>query len=127
MLRLLLLVALSTQAGGPEVSEAGAILFPKNSAKLAAAAVKVLDRLAPMLKESRIRLEGHSDRSERNGAGLSLARARAVQRYLVAKGVAADRIRVAGFASTRPAAKGQGEEASRQNRRVELVQQGDYD
>jgi outer membrane protein OmpA-like peptidoglycan-associated protein len=128
----LLLLVLAPEAeqprcGGPEISEAGAILFAKNSARLLPAATKVLDRLAPMLKESRIRLEGHSDRGEPKGAALSLERARSVQRYLVAKGVPADRIRVAGFASTRPAAKGEGEEARRQNRRVELVQQGDYD
>ena len=113
--------------GGPEVTEAGAVLFPQNSAKLTGAATAVLDRVAPMLKTAKVRLEGHCDRSERRVAALSLERARAVQRYLVSKGVPTDRIRVTGYAATRPAAKGQSEETRRQNRRVELVQPGDYD
>jgi len=122
----LALLALVPQAG-ISVSEAGAVLFAQNSAKLTPAACTLLTRLAPMLKEGRVRLEGHCDRSEKRTAPLSLERARAVQRFLVQKGVPAARMRVVGLAATRPLAKGEGEEARRQNRRVELVQSSDYD
>ena len=82
----------------------------------------LLDRLAPLLRQSTVRVEGHCDRAEQRAAVLSLERARAVQRYLVGKGVPAARLIVAGYAATRPAASGSSEEDRRQNRRVELVQ-----
>jgi outer membrane protein OmpA-like peptidoglycan-associated protein len=114
---------------GPDLSlsELEAVRFAQNSARLSASAAATLARLAPILRAGSVRLEGHCDRSERRTPALSLERARVVQRFLVGKGVPSERIRIAGYAATRPAAKGEGEETRRQNRRVELVQLGDYD
>jgi outer membrane protein OmpA-like peptidoglycan-associated protein len=106
---------------GVSVADLGRVEFAQDSATLSAAARALLDRLVPQLKASEVRLEGHADRGEKNTAVLSLARARAVQRYLVGKGVPAARLTAAGYAATRPLASSATEAGRRQNRRVELV------
>ena len=54
---------------------------------------------------------------------LSADRAEAVRAWLVAHGVAADRLSAAGFGDTKPTADNANEEGRAKNRRVELVRQ----
>jgi outer membrane protein OmpA-like peptidoglycan-associated protein len=96
------------------------VTFAHQSSQLSAAAAGLLDRLAPMLRQASVRLEGHADRSERDAALLSLERARAVQRYLVGKGVPAERLQVRALAATQPVSSGSGQEGAAGNRRVEI-------
>ena len=74
-----------------------------------------------------LRVDGHTDRRPLSGAGqfksnweLSAARAIAVVQALVEKGVPPNRLLAAGFAEFQPLELGDGEEAFRRNRRIEL-------
>lgn len=73
--------------------------------------------------DKRIRIEGHTDSS--GGAAinqaLSLRRAQAVRDALVAKGVDASRIEVAGVGSAQPVAPNSTAEGRARNRRVEVI------
>lgn len=101
------------------------VQFATASDKLAGGDRGLLDNLAAALKSAdlaaeRFAIAGHTDSSgdARINLELSCARALAVQRYLVSKGVAEARISAYGFGSERPMA---GTEASNgQNRRVEV-------
>jgi chemotaxis protein MotB len=77
--------------------------------------------------EWRLRVEGHTDRRPlRNSSRfpsnweLSTARAVSLLRFLQRSGISDDRLYAAGFAATRPAARGEGKAAHRRNRRIEL-------
>ena len=69
-----------------------------------------------------IRVEGHTDSDPikvsrwKSNQELSVARADAVKKYLVSKGVDANEVSVAGFGSDRPKSSDKA-----QNRRVEIV------
>ncbi len=73
-----------------------------------------------------IRVDGHTDARPISGPrfqsnwDLSAARAIAVVRFLVDRGVSADRLVAAGFADNRPLQDGDTEEAYRVNRRIEF-------
>jgi chemotaxis protein MotB len=107
------------------ISDIGQVTFAQDSARLDKASAALLDRLLPMLRKTSLRLEGHADRDEKDAAVLSLQRARAVRRYLVARGVPAGQLTAAGYAATRCVAPSDTEENRRENRRVELVQPED--
>jgi outer membrane protein OmpA-like peptidoglycan-associated protein len=107
------------------IADIGQVTFARDSARLDQASTALLDRLLPMLRKSALRLEGHADRDETDAAVLSLKRARAVLRYLVARGVPAAQLVAAGYAATRCVAPSDTEENRRENRRVELVQPED--
>jgi len=75
----------------------------------------------------RLRVEGHTDRRPlRNNSRfpsnweLSTARAVSLLRFLQRSGVADGRLYAAGFAATRPEARGDGKAAHRRNRRIEV-------
>ena len=72
-----------------------------------------------------VEVAGHTDSvgTEAYNMGLSLRRAEAVRRYLVGKGIAADRLIVRGYGESRPVADNATAEGRFQNRRVELVPQ----
>ncbi|MNL58213.1 Motility protein B [compost metagenome] len=74
-----------------------------------------------------LRVDGHTDNSPLSGAGryrdnweLSSARATSVVKYLISKGVPANRLVAAGFGEFQPIAPGDTPEAKSQNRRIEL-------
>ena len=96
--------------GGPsEVSLLLRIEFEFDSAALTLRARQDLDGVAaalndPQLVAARLTLEGHTDAtgSEEYNLRLSQRRAEAVVAYLVARGVAGERLRAAGFGEYRP-------------------------
>jgi len=113
------------------------IFFGSGEAVLAATGLGELDKLAELLKnlEREIppdlawiaRIDGHTDKRPLSGAGqfkdnweLSAARAIAVVRYLVEKGVSPHRVVAAGFGEFAPIDFGDTPEALARNRRLEL-------
>ncbi|MBL8327496.1 MAG: OmpA family protein [Rubrivivax sp.] len=101
------------------------VQFATGSDKLAARDAALLDNVAQALKTKELAsdsfaIAGHTDSTgdARINLELSCARALAVRRYLVGRGVAEERLSAYGFGSARPLA---GEEAAlAANRRVEL-------
>lgn len=91
------------------------------------ASFPLLDQVASVLLEvpqiTRLRIEGHTDSrgSASSNQRLSDGRAKAVLEYLVAKGVAADRLVSAGFGESKPLDDREVAEAWEKNRRVDLV------
>ena len=71
--------------------------------------------------------EGHTDSrgTEEYNQALSLRRANAVRDYLVAGGVAANRITVEGYGESKPVASNNTDDGRAQNRRVELRIRGE--
>ncbi len=112
------------------------VLFAPGNADLADAAKTQLDPVIAALKQIGgeipkdinwvLRIDGHTDRRPISNAQfpsnweLSAARAISVVRYMIAQGISADRIAAAGFADNQPLDPGDGEEAYRRNRRIEL-------
>ncbi|HXE57140.1 MAG TPA: peptidoglycan-associated lipoprotein Pal, partial [Gemmatimonadales bacterium] len=85
----------------------------------------VLDRKAAVLlanPEVRLRISGHADErgSDEYNLALGNRRADAVRRYLVSKGVAADRLDIISYGEERPLVQGADEESWFQNRRAEF-------
>ena len=96
-------------------------LLPSAQAKLDDVA-KALGQQNP---ESKIVIEGHTD-SQGNASynqDLSQRRADSVRSYLVAHGIASDRISAQGFGMTRSIADNASPEGRANNRRVEIVVQ----
>ena len=86
---------------------------------------ETLDKLVDYLlrkKEIRIRLEGHtdSDGDEVSNLKLSEERAEEIKKYLVKKGIAADRIETKGFGETKPVVENSSSENKAINRRTEV-------
>lgn len=84
-----------------------------------------LDRVAAVMRDNpslRVEVQGHTDNVGRAGYNrkLSEARAASVRRYLVDKGVAAERLTVRGYGYERPAASNDTDAGRARNRRVEL-------
>ena len=75
----------------------------------------------PELKK--VRIEGHTDNKgdPLRNLKLSQSRAEAVVKYLVGKGIAADRLDAAGFGEQRPLADNKTEDGRAQNRRVDIT------
>ncbi|MEO6227813.1 MAG: OmpA family protein [Thermomonas sp.] len=102
------------------------INFDFSSAKLRAESEPLLKQVAGMLNahpDWSMTLEGHTDNI--GGAAynktLSEQRAASVVAYLVAQGLAAERLQSAGFGMDKPVASNDGEAGRAQNRRVEIV------
>jgi outer membrane protein OmpA-like peptidoglycan-associated protein len=117
---------------GGRLTERGILLaresspqFPTGKATLPAGPMPRLDRLAALLQEHpklKVRIEGHTDALGAAGVNLALsqARAEAVKRALVERGVAADRIEAVGLGEARPLADGGDAAADQRNRRIEV-------
>jgi OOP family OmpA-OmpF porin len=107
----LLLRSVTFASGSTEID-------PESAIVLDVAAGEILARTAV-----RIRIEGFTDASgsaERNQE-LSQRRAESVRRYLVRKGVAAQRLETSARGASSPVASNETEEGRARNRRVELV------
>lgn len=99
--------------------------FDFDKSDLRADSQPVLDEAAETLRENpgiRVSVEGHTDSlgTEPYNLRLSDHRANAVYRYLVASGIAPERMGVVGFGESRPVADNATESGRAQNRRVEL-------
>lgn len=104
------------------------VQFRLDSADLTAAAMGDLDQVAlafnrPQLATSALTLEGHTDSSGDAGYNqrLSQRRADAVVAYLVARGVAPNRLRAVGYGESRPLLFYSASDP--RQRRVEIVRQ----
>jgi OOP family OmpA-OmpF porin len=97
--------------------------FDFGHAKIRADAVPVLDEAARLLsgnEQVRIVVEGHTDDlgSAAYNQRLSERRAASVRDYLIGKGIADNRISVAGYGESQPVASNRNPEGRAQNRRV---------
>jgi chemotaxis protein MotB len=112
------------------------VLFDTGQATLNDAGKATLDKLASAVVELGheippeipwiLRVDGHTDKRPIQSAqfhsnwDLSAARAIAVVRYLIGKGVPPDRLAAAGFGEFQPIDPGDSEDAYSKNRRIEL-------
>ncbi len=108
-----------------EISEK--VFFETGAAVILSASHPLLAQVAEVLQDHRdiasVRVEGHTDNrgSEASNLELSQARADAVADWLVAAGVASERLEAVGFGETRPVQDEESEAAWSRNRRVEFV------
>jgi outer membrane protein OmpA-like peptidoglycan-associated protein len=105
------------------VATTHAVLFAFNSAELSAESKPILNVLAEHMKAHptvAIRVEGHTDNIGGAPFNLELSRNRAVsvKQYLVAQGVAAERLGTEGLGLSQPVADNSTPEGRAQNRRV---------
>ncbi|THF53562.1 peptidoglycan -binding protein [Allorhizobium terrae] len=113
------------------------VLFPSGSADMNPNGQEEMTKLASALIDLSkeipsdinwvLRVDGHTDNVQMSGNGryadnwaLSAARAISVVKFLISKGVPADRLAAAGFGEYQPIAPGDTPEARAQNRRIEL-------
>lgn len=99
--------------------------FEPGSAVLRPAALPILDEMAAVmtrLRGRRVEVIGHTDAlGHRQGnVSLSLARAQAVKRHLVGKGLPAEGITTSGMGPDRPVAPNDTDEGRARNRRIEF-------
>ncbi len=101
------------------------IHFRTGSASILKGSYKELDRIAKILleRDEKILIEGHTDSvgAAYQNQTLSLNRARAIQKYLVSKGVEQDMLKVAGYGESKPVASNKNRRGRALNRRVEFV------
>lgn len=105
------------------------ILFESGDATLASESLKQLQVLSDVLAEQRyfISIEGHTDNVPINTSRypsnweLSSARASSVARFLIEQGLNDSRLRVIGYADSRPIGSNFSETGRKLNRRVTLV------
>lgn len=105
------------------------VIFDFNKAVLKPESDSVLQRvLAFANKDAALKLEvqGHTDNvgGEAYNQQLSEARSKSVVDWLVAHGVAANRLSFKGFGKTRPVASNDNDEGRAKNRRVEIARPG---
>jgi outer membrane protein OmpA-like peptidoglycan-associated protein len=118
--------AAAINAGG-QVAVYG-VEFDTGKATLKPESEKVLGDVLSLLQAQtdwKMRIEGHTDSTGTKAGNqvLSQQRAAAVVAWLVAKGVAADRLTAVGMGDTKPIADNSTDDGRAKNRRVELVKQ----
>ncbi len=98
------------------------VLFEFGKDELKEAAFKPLDKLVVLLqvkKNMKVLIGGHSDSAEKD-MDLSRSRAAAVKKYLVEKGIDANRLVVKGYRDSMPMINGKTSEDKKMNRRIEV-------
>ena len=117
----------SRRGGDLVVEVAGDVLFDSGSITLKSTAKRTLDRIAGIIERryggNLVRVEGYTDRDPirktkdkfESNEELSAKRALAVEKYLVSKGIAGDRIYAAAFGPADP------KSTKKASRRVEIV------
>ncbi|WP_018344832.1 OmpA family protein [Cytophaga aurantiaca] len=101
------------------------ILFVQSRAELLPQAKLELDRIAEWMNRDtnvRVRFIGHTDNQGDTKLNVALSEARVsnVKKYLISKGIAADRIETVGYGGAFPIADNTKEETRKLNRRVEM-------
>jgi OOP family OmpA-OmpF porin len=109
-----------------KLAGANPIAFDRGSAKIEAAGVEALQRIAVALKACpgvRIAVEGHADieGTPAHNQKLSVRRAQAVADYLTGADVGLAHVETAGFGSSRPAAPNATAPDRAKNRRTEII------
>ena len=110
-----------------KLSLPGAIVFKTGKAEIDEVSFPVLDLVKAYLDAkpqiTKLRVEGHTDNvgDAKKNLELSGARAHAVAKYLVGKGVECKRLVPTGFGDTRPVADNKTEEGKAQNRRTDFI------
>jgi outer membrane protein OmpA-like peptidoglycan-associated protein/tetratricopeptide (TPR) repeat protein len=99
------------------------VLFATGSAELLPVSEDELDRLFSLLDQQpalSVEIAGHTDNvgEESDNSSLSLQRAEAVKAYLVAKGIASERLITKGYGEQKPIASNETEEGRSKNRRT---------
>jgi len=98
--------------------------FETDSANLTSGGRLVLDSVIKILRDNpgRVEISGHTDAQGPTDHNLELSkrRAKAVERYFIAKGFGADRFEVVGYGPTRPIASNATLEGQQINRRTEF-------
>ena len=103
------------------------VYFDYDSDTIKSVSFPLLDEVAATLRRNpdilRLRVEGHTDQAGTPDYNLDLSfrRARAVVEYLVAHGVAEERLEYQGYGQTRPTAAADAPGAADLNRRVEFT------
>ena len=101
-----------------------AVYFDFDKYSIRPDAAPVLDEAAQIIKDEHLSVvaEGHTDGigTVKYNLGLSRRRASSVRDYLIAHGIAPDRIETEGYGKSRPIASNDTVEGRAQNRRVEL-------
>jgi outer membrane protein OmpA-like peptidoglycan-associated protein len=121
-------LAVKEETRGTVITLPGSVLFPSNQSTLLPAAQEKLNHVAAALKnqdDHKMVVEGHTDSKGNETSNLDLAQRRAtsVRDYLVAQGVAADKISAVGIGQGRPVADNGTPDGRAQNRRVEIIVQ----
>ena len=107
------------------MAELVGISFERDSAVLAAGSPEILDRAVAILASHpkvSVEISGHtsSEGDPAHNLALSLARAETVRDYLVAHGIASDRLHPIGHGSEQPVADNTTEDGRAKNRRIEF-------
>ena len=102
------------------------IFFETGRATIKPVSFALLDEVARALEDHpsiRIRIEGHTDSQGKDRYNLKLSRARAaaVRKYLIGRGIAKRRMVSEGYGETRPISDNRTAEGRAENRRVEFV------
>ncbi len=102
------------------------LTFSQGEAKLQSAAFKDLDRIIQAMYDFptlEILFEGHTDNQGDAELNLKLSEDRVsiVKKYMISKGIAANRIKTKGWGQTRPIASNSTEDKRKLNRRVEFT------
>ncbi|MFO1051744.1 MAG: OmpA family protein [Planctomycetota bacterium] len=122
-------VSVENSAEGIVFTVEGEILFGSGQAQITAEGQRLLKQLVGTLggQNKRLRIEGHTDndpisRSQwRTNLRLSTERALVVAEALIADGIPADHVGVAGYGEHRPKTSNDSAEGKRQNRRVSIL------
>ena len=107
----------------------GGVLFSPGSIEISKQGKATLGQLVATLREQgkRVRIDGHTDDTPiqrspwKTNLRLSAARSLAVADFLIAQGLDADLVGIAGYGQYRPTVAGSSDDARERNRRVEIV------
>ncbi len=121
------LANVTQESRGMVITLSGGVLFASNASTLLPAAILKLNDVADALikgnPDSNLTVEGHTDSQGQRQYNVDLGqkRADAVKDQLIARGVAADRIKAVGVGPDRPVADNKSPEGRANNRRVEII------
>lgn len=112
---------------GGEIKILEKVHFRTGSAEIEDRSHSILNQVALVMKANKnikkVRVEGHTDDTgpRETNMRLSKARAESVRRYLIYRGVSADRLHAEGYGPDEPLIDDTSDEARGKNRRVEFV------